>query len=103
MKVIQLQCLLMPNSEILFKGRSLGFLKEEEKKYVYQEREFLTDSLTLKKCTLKCYEDHYDEMIDDTKKDRDEIFEYEKEMFACKSQIAILELLLEKYIENEKG
>lgn len=34
MKNINLNCLLMPNGEILFCGRSLGFFTEEElKKY----------------------------------------------------------------------
>ena len=34
-KLVNLNCLLMPNGEILFCGRSLGFLSEDEiKKYV---------------------------------------------------------------------
>lgn len=34
-KLIALECLLMPNKEILFKGKSLGFLSDDEiKKYI---------------------------------------------------------------------
>jgi len=38
MKLINLECVLMDNDEIIFNGRSLGFLsKEEIKKYTEQK------------------------------------------------------------------
>lgn len=34
---IRLSCLYMPNNEILFNGRSLGFLREGEQKYIEED------------------------------------------------------------------
>lgn len=43
-KLIELNCLLLENNEILFNGRSLGFLSENEKeKFVIILREFEND------------------------------------------------------------
>lgn len=40
MKVIHLEMILMPNVEMLFNGRSLGFLtKEEQAKYIKESKD----------------------------------------------------------------
>ena len=39
MKIVFIEALLMDNNEILFNGRSLGFMKKDDTKYILENQE----------------------------------------------------------------
>ena len=59
MKVIRLQCLLMDNNEILLNGKSLGFITEENEKFV-MDQEDVTNLIDLKDEVIKVWKEDGD-------------------------------------------
>jgi len=59
MEIIYLETLLMPNREILFLGKSIGFVNDENRKYVHPELNLSSDELALIHVELIAALDNY--------------------------------------------